>query len=1602
MKERVQKVLQKLQGEHYNGKRAAKRTAAFALALAMMGGVLASPMQGVAKAASADDALLSVYADDLTQDVGNYYYDTYESEPEETEQEAAVSEEQTKPDGQENPDDEDASDAEKAADPDDEEPAEDAEEEEPVTLPEESEEKAISDEVEDEKTSDTVSEKEKSFDVLDADDDDKESAGIAGIDDDIFSTDSEGIDLGELLTGATYRWRNPDVENDQWHELEKGTVLEYNDELQVELNYTVPTGKLWYTVTNEDDTSTEMCYDTLTYTLPIALLDFSASGSVMFENRAVGEYHISNGKVEITFTDKSYLEKNKTSDLSDGVLRFSGRVSDLHPGSDGKVDLDFSEKFDFEFTIKPEPVDLTVKKYTQKKDVANNEIWYRVVISTVKGSNNTNVTLHDELSISNQNGQVVTGAVYDENDLIVSIVKKSSNGQETILEDNTWKVENFTSNGKQGSSFDLVLPAMKAGDVYTVVYKCKLNDPDKIKGDFTVNNVATASAGGKNDYYVTPIVGTMKTSNVIDGLIAKKGSQNTTNHTITWTVELNKNRADLGGYCLRDFTYSSVNQVGKSGTELKDVEVEIYHKENLNDSFTLWKKATLPYTFQAGENEIYQFVYTTPDIPTSGNNNAMRNRAYLTKSTTGEEGALLNDPYSTANAGVDQSLNYWKEGLGVEEDGNQLRLKWKLVLTPVRDMTGWVLYDNLQNGQYLTQTQQDALETKLKDKLGDCSVKFNGVDRVDKATSIQVDGSLTSVLKAGLRVEIEYESTYDFGIATEDTKDYTFENKATFDRYNFSGYNYYHKGNVVQKVDVTLGKTENAPETEHAYNELTDDQLKWDIIITMTEKMKAKDSFTITENLPQGTQLAGLTFKKGDYINDDAVFSYDNVTDLWSATVNGADVSATVSDRGRTVVITVPQTVYSNPTLKNKTITLEVTADLQDTARWEHDTIHKFENTVTITSDALPVEGNSATQTQKIFYNVNSDAISKMAEKPEETQNLVKYTVDVNPYSASYAGGAQRLELIDEMTCPEGAQLFLEVNDVYVYEYTDPNTTQKLSSSEFAYTYEEKDKAYILTFQLPNHKHLKVEYTYRIDGKTNQEYSLKNSALLKGTSSKGTSTGDNNTKIQVQESDASISVSGIALYKVDSKNNGIRPEGAKFTLYKYENGNWKSIQENVTSGSDGKLGINETLKNGVAYRLTETEAPRGYELPDKPVDFYIDYLPTGANLPTNYNGQLCHTSGSLFIPNTPGYATPSVKKEIVEGNAAATANTAKVGETVNFRTTVQAAHSDATSYVLHDAMTGLTYTADSLKVVDEQGNELAQGPDYTLTTENLTDGCAFEIKFDTIARGGKYTVTYSAGVNSEAAKGTANPNPNKTWLTYTEDGKSDKTDASQTTTTVPEGPQKPIDTDIPATPITPATPVEPKPDPNEPEQPADSEPEKPATSEPEEPETPSTPDEPEMPDVPENPNVPVLPVIPETPYEPTEEPELPAASEEPASSGSGEKDAASSTEAGEPEQSASSVLPESPADSVNPGAPGPDNQDGWVLGEHGADSDSSGKAGAPMPDNQKGWVLGAKDGKSLIQTGQLNWPIPVLLALGVALVAVGAWLNHKAKKHREE
>lgn len=149
---------------------------------------------------------------------------------------------------------------------------------------------------------------------------------------------------------------------------------------------------------------------------------------------------------------------------------------------------------------------------------------------------------------------------------------------------------------------------------------------------------------------------------------------------------------------------------------------------------------------------------------------------------------------------------------------------------------------------------------------------------------------------------------------------------------------------------------------------------------------------------------------------------------------------------------------------------------------------------------------------------------------------------------------------------------------------------------------------------------------------------------------------------------------------------------------------------------------------------------------------------------------------------------PTVDKKVKEGNNWGSESTVKIGDTVEFMTTIHAKQG-AQNYVLHDQMTeGLTLDPDSIKVQVGEST-LEKDKDYTVLTDNdvpepeIKDSCTFEIKFtqaylDTITEATDIVVTYSAVLNEKAVIADKT-NDNKTKLDY---GDNSSTEWSETTT----------------------------------------------------------------------------------------------------------------------------------------------------------------------------------------------------------------------------
>ena len=287
------------------------------------------------------------------------------------------------------------------------------------------------------------------------------------------------------------------------------------------------------------------------------------------------------------------------------------------------------------------------------------------------------------------------------------------------------------------------------------------------------------------------------------------------------------------------------------------------------------------------------------------------------------------------------------------------------------------------------------------------------------------------------------------------------------------------------------------------------------------------------------------------------------------------------------------------------------------------------------------------------------------------------------------------------------------------------------------------------------------------------------------------------------------------IYKLLDLESYTPDPGTDEGIYSYKpNKLWKNfIETAVDSASTNYFKINE---NGYATWNGDTTDSRKAEFAQKALAYAKDEAHpiagdprkkeegktlTFTNLSLGYYlvdssvGTLCSldtTKPAATIQEKNG--VPSVDKIITSGgvvSADGKSNSASIGDTVNFKTTITA-QPGAQNYVLHDKMTeGLTFDKNSINVslhkkATNADETLVTNTDYNVETINLKDTdlkCTFHINFtqtlcNRLAADDTITVTYSATLNDKAVIGSTG-NVNETKLNY---GDSKETTESKTHT----------------------------------------------------------------------------------------------------------------------------------------------------------------------------------------------------------------------------
>lgn len=234
-------------------------------------------------------------------------------------------------------------------------------------------------------------------------------------------------------------------------------------------------------------------------------------------------------------------------------------------------------------------------------------------------------------------------------------------------------------------------------------------------------------------------------------------------------------------------------------------------------------------------------------------------------------------------------------------------------------------------------------------------------------------------------------------------------------------------------------------------------------------------------------------------------------------------------------------------------------------------------------------------------------------------------------------------------------------------------------------------------------------------------------------------------------------------YKVSTKWAAFFQDGAKGHDY-------------VTIDDQGyvtwKVGADKAAFAADAYAFAQAEhiADDGKKTADSST-VKFENLTLGYYLVQSDLGVLCSLDTTMpDVTIKEKNSKPTVDKQVQENSNSnwGDTNDANIGDTVNFKTTINVVDGQPKNYVLHDKMSnGLTFDAGSVEV--KIGDRtLTLGSDYTLIA-NPKDGCTFEIEFkeNVLKPNDVVIVTYSATLNEKAVI-YPEPNTNETKLVYGE------------------------------------------------------------------------------------------------------------------------------------------------------------------------------------------------------------------------------------------
>ncbi|WP_337525886.1 prealbumin-like fold domain-containing protein [Holdemanella sp.] len=173
-----------------------------------------------------------------------------------------------------------------------------------------------------------------------------------------------------------------------------------------------------------------------------------------------------------------------------------------------------------------------------------------------------------------------------------------------------------------------------------------------------------------------------------------------------------------------------------------------------------------------------------------------------------------------------------------------------------------------------------------------------------------------------------------------------------------------------------------------------------------------------------------------------------------------------------------------------------------------------------------------------------------------------------------------------------GENLQLDTKSIKVFK----KNTELLTNCDTSYTNN------TLEITIPNNVPIKITYTVTVNAKPDEPVEVSNTAYWKGYSKESGKTVGDTYSYKVGGGIEALSKVNFELTKQDQNNLSTFLQGAEFDIEKCElNGNVITPTKIATVTTDANGLITQDLDFDTLYKITETKAPDGYVLDNKPI-----------------------------------------------------------------------------------------------------------------------------------------------------------------------------------------------------------------------------------------------------------------------------------------------------------------------------------------------------------------------------------------------------------------